>query len=897
MESNLSELSSIEDEIIYVQPHYKESYRLAIYALLCGGKEAYEEYLRVEKISHFLSEEEICFILENAELPVTEDDSGGTRDTDRVSPSTYFPSESDEEVPELELGWPEVRLENSETSISLLFHPPRRGTPTIKEVVRKQIQQARQVIAIAMDVFTDVDIFKEVITAALRGVIVYILLDDSRVSSFLSMSQSVGINVLDIKNLRVRTVQGEQYQCRSAAKFHGSLEQRFILLDCQTVLYGTYSYSWSFEKLHLSMVLVVTGQLVSSYDEEFRRLYGRSIIPAALSSGSLLYTYPKSSQLSLNHLPMKSRPMPNMRGAMNNRVNDAMLNRGFSVQEMLHQSHFSDSGNLVRGHSYGGDLQKMNSMIRLRMGTKDLGVPVAPGRTGAPLRPSRDVQQSNQASQQHLKHQNRHSTDHNLQQFNSETSLDKWRIDSYLRETDMFPGASLDAQSPVISPHSSYTGLNEYQSQLIHSRSMDIKSRMEEMRQKRLSLQEQTNLRQSQESLRSLYSNVERQQQMRILHGRSRGAEMDPNTENISELYQEAGITEQASMDGKRSISHSNIKMGGDRKMVQNPALARTQSDAELDLKLSDSTLKISNLLSGGHRQSRVMESLIEIPEEKEASSTRGDHFDSARSKDEKVVQRGPQLSSSPVERNPHEKARESYSLIQKRIDSPPPSENKSIHVLSAESFPLEPQRGPTKKEHTQLERSQHQTMKSTTGNLEHKDKENNVSRKEHTFPKSQNTSGSNQVLQKDLYKMSSLERLHKKRLMEKDQSQTSLSGASDTEKRAEKQKSPFSKLSSQRSSKRKTTPSEGQDRGSERALDSEAASSSQIKREKAYSRYEFLISNDKPGRPTRSSDKVKSLSLNRRGEDFRMHQTQGGADNKLGRIMQRMGNFINKNK
>lgn len=649
------------------------------------------------------------------------------------------------------------------------------------------------------------------------------------------------------------------------------------------------------------MVLVVTGQLVSSYDEEFRRLYGRSVIPAALTSGSLLSTYPKSSQLSLNHVYMKSRPMPNMRVAMNNRVNDAMLNRGFSVQEMLHQSHYSNSGNLVRGHSYGGDLQKMNSTSRLRMGTKNLGVPAASGRTGAPLRHSRDVQQPNQASQQHLRHQNHNCTDHNLQQFNSETSLDKWRIDSYLTGTDMSPDASLDAQSPVISPHSSHTGLNEYQSQLIHSRSMDIKSRMEEMRQKRLSLQEQTNLRQSQESLRSLYSTVERGQHIRSLHGRSRGAEMDPNTENISKLYQEAGITEQTSMDGKRSVSHSNIKMGVDRKMVQNPALARTQSDAELDLKLSDSTVKISHLLSGSHRHSRLMESLIEIPEEKEASSARGNHFESERSKDEKVVQRGPlKQSSSPVEINHHDKARESYGVIQKRIDSPLPSENKSSHFVSAESFPLvEPQRGPTKKADTQLERSELQTMKSmaATGNPEHKDKENKVSRKEQNIPRSQNTSDSNQAIQKDLYKMSSLERLHKKQLMEKAQSQNSLSGASDTEKRTEKQKSPFSKLSPQRSSKRKTTPSAGQDQGSGNAPDSEAASASQTKRERAYSRYEFLISNDKPGRSTRSSDKVKSSSLHRRGEDFRMHQTQGGADNKLGRLMQRMGNLINKNK
>lgn len=147
MESNLSCLSSLkeDDTPLYVQPHYKESYRLAIYALLCGGKEAYEEFLRAEQISHFLSEEEIFFILENAELPVVEDDSEGRRVADDGKPSTYFPTESDEEVPDLDLGWPEVTLEGMDTSISLLFHPPRQNTPTIKEVVRRQIQEARQV--------------------------------------------------------------------------------------------------------------------------------------------------------------------------------------------------------------------------------------------------------------------------------------------------------------------------------------------------------------------------------------------------------------------------------------------------------------------------------------------------------------------------------------------------------------------------------------------------------------------------------------------------------------------------------------------------------------------------------------------------------------------------------
>lgn len=50
-----------------------------------------------------------------------------------------------------------------------------------------------------MDVFTDVDIFKELITATLRGVAVYILLDESRYSSFLAMSNRVGINIEDLK--------------------------------------------------------------------------------------------------------------------------------------------------------------------------------------------------------------------------------------------------------------------------------------------------------------------------------------------------------------------------------------------------------------------------------------------------------------------------------------------------------------------------------------------------------------------------------------------------------------------------------------------------------------------------------------------------------------------------
>uniref|UniRef100_A0A8C2WKY1 Scaffolding anchor of CK1 domain-containing protein n=1 Tax=Cyclopterus lumpus TaxID=8103 RepID=A0A8C2WKY1_CYCLU len=322
MESNLSCLSSLKEDgdPVYIQPHYKESYRLAIYALLCGGQEAYEEFLRAEQISHFLSDEEILYVFQNAEMPVVEDDededeNDRKRAVDEDGHSTYFPTESDEEVPDLDLGWPEVSLESEDTSISLLFNPPRQNTPTIKEVVRKQIQEARQVriVAIAMDVFTDVDIFKEVITATLRGVVVYILLDDSHFKSFLTMSRRVGINIQDFKNIRVRTVHGQRYQCQSGVKFQGDLEQRFLLVDCRTVLYGTYSYTWSFEKINLSMALVITGQLVGSYDEEFRRLYARSTVPRDRSPVQYLrdlIAQKSPSLLALHQLHITSRAQP-----------------------------------------------------------------------------------------------------------------------------------------------------------------------------------------------------------------------------------------------------------------------------------------------------------------------------------------------------------------------------------------------------------------------------------------------------------------------------------------------------------------------------------------------------------------------------------------------------------
>lgn len=62
---------------------------------------------------------------------------------------------------------------------------------------------ALQVIAIVMDVFTDVDIFKEAVEASIRGVPVYIVLDDFSLKSFLTMAENQDVK---LQQLRVRFV-------------------------------------------------------------------------------------------------------------------------------------------------------------------------------------------------------------------------------------------------------------------------------------------------------------------------------------------------------------------------------------------------------------------------------------------------------------------------------------------------------------------------------------------------------------------------------------------------------------------------------------------------------------------------------------------------------------------
>lgn len=127
-----------------------------------------------------------------------------------------------------------------------------------------------QVVAVVMDVFTDVDLLSEVLEAAARRVPVYILLDEMNAQHFLDMADKCRVNLhhVDVSEagagrggggvgqsiardltllppqfLRVRTVAGPTYYCRTGKSFKGHVKEKFLLVDCAVVMSGSYRYA------------------------------------------------------------------------------------------------------------------------------------------------------------------------------------------------------------------------------------------------------------------------------------------------------------------------------------------------------------------------------------------------------------------------------------------------------------------------------------------------------------------------------------------------------------------------------------------------------------------------------------------------------------------------------
>ncbi|KAI1894210.1 hypothetical protein AGOR_G00113480 [Albula goreensis] len=263
---------------------HNESARLATDALLDRGLTAYQQVLASEGEVDFLSELEKDYILGNATHQANGAGSGDTEEEQEApasppgSSETYFPVCSESEPPGLEYGWPvpdwSYHLQGK-PSVEVLFRADR--SASIKDLLRENISKATTLLAIVMDIFTDVEIFCDLLEATRkRGVSVYLLLNHVNLSLFLDMCKDLSISSTHLTKMSIRSVQGETYCAKSGRKFSGQIKENFVIIDCTQAFAGSFSFTWLSWQVHRSLAVLVKGSGVKPFDLEFRRLYASS---------------------------------------------------------------------------------------------------------------------------------------------------------------------------------------------------------------------------------------------------------------------------------------------------------------------------------------------------------------------------------------------------------------------------------------------------------------------------------------------------------------------------------------------------------------------------------------------------------------------------------------------
>ncbi|KFO26243.1 Protein FAM83E [Fukomys damarensis] len=228
---------------------YSEGQRLAIEALLSEGRNAFQACVQQEGLRPFLSEDEVQTLAAAAEdWTEAGQEPGGaaegaaaTTADPAKSSLTYWPGQSEEPVPLLRLGWPEGTTWKGITRAQLYTQPPGEGHPPLKELVRREIQAARKLVAVVMDVFTDPDLLLDLVDAATRRwVPVYLLLDRQRLPAFLALAGQLRVNPWATENLDIRVVRGCTFRSRWRRQVSGGVREKFVLLDGDRVISGSY---------------------------------------------------------------------------------------------------------------------------------------------------------------------------------------------------------------------------------------------------------------------------------------------------------------------------------------------------------------------------------------------------------------------------------------------------------------------------------------------------------------------------------------------------------------------------------------------------------------------------------------------------------------------------------
>nr|XP_003228186.1 PREDICTED: protein FAM83A isoform X1 [Anolis carolinensis] len=313
IQKRLEEVKNLSFRLAKLDFSHNESVRLATDALLDGGHPAYLKALEDEGEVDFLSTVEAQYIKRNAKEPYySSDGEVGPRqnnDARSLQSGTYFPLVSENSEPALLHTWStsEKPYLKEKSSATVYFQTDKNSN--IRDLIRRCINKTSQVLAILMDVFTDAEIFCDILEAAnKRQVFVYLLLDHSNLKLFTEMCDKLHVAEGYFKNISVRSVTGEVYCAKSGRKFSGQIQEKFIISDWRYVLSGSYSFTWLCGQVHRNFLSKFTGQVVELFDEEFRHLYASSkpVAGLRLPSHTSLFFLNKSTAATQGSLTNSS---------------------------------------------------------------------------------------------------------------------------------------------------------------------------------------------------------------------------------------------------------------------------------------------------------------------------------------------------------------------------------------------------------------------------------------------------------------------------------------------------------------------------------------------------------------------------------------------------------------
>ncbi|XP_068933676.1 protein FAM83C [Petaurus breviceps papuanus] len=304
---------------------HSEAARLAADALLEHGEAAYLRVIAEERELPFLSALDLNYMTQHARGGPEIGDSGESGDkdgkagpqtsgtTDRLSlisqatSGTYFPAATDAEPPALDLGWPEVPQATGFSPTQAVVHFQRDKAKNIKDLLRFLFSQARTVVAVVMDVFTDMELLCDLMEASgRRAVPVYLLLAQDNLHHFLEMCYKMDLNGGHLPNMRVRSICGDTYCSKAGRRFTGQALEKFVIIDCEQVVAGSYSFTWLCSQVHTSLVLQLRGRIVEDFDREFRCMFAESQAVEGFSSGEEDVLAPRAPRPPPPALPFES---------------------------------------------------------------------------------------------------------------------------------------------------------------------------------------------------------------------------------------------------------------------------------------------------------------------------------------------------------------------------------------------------------------------------------------------------------------------------------------------------------------------------------------------------------------------------------------------------------------